>query len=612
MSQVKNLRAMFENKGDSVSPPERGRTLTPSGSAEASKPLSKVRTNFIAIEKDGRVGLRRDHSGESSVSRRRLSNETTEGAETVATSVPEKPESVTAVDEPIKSLAVESTALPSTPTISRSTSSENPTRPVPAIAPVVSPRKTAPESKIEPAPKATPADNNQTSAAPKSPRKETRETPAKQSVESKTGNRPANLTVSSAAKGPTKPGAKSPSTVKPLASPSLREPRVTHRPISPAAVPPKKVTAASTPNKPASAASSQKPTPSSAARKPPPIHVSPSNNLTSGVGFVKPKPKSPTKPIKLPASLMAQTTASGSKINSTRLSTGSTSVSQTPQSLPRSTSRASTSTTSTLKRQSSTVGRPRPSVGPPPKKTTQEKPAPKKEKQVDEGFLARMMRPTQSSQSKTTDKAPVTPPRKSPAKRASTRQSERSESRARRASGTRRLASRSVSPSRAANPSSAARGPAPEEPITEEMVKAAKEAATKAIPTEPSEQAEAAEPLAVADIKDANESVQETTPAGEPRETQEIATEPASQATTPDTTEPQVSEAPAEVHEPALDATIEVPSAVSQESNELAAPDKAKAAGDSSELTTEEAPAADAGVDVSEDALATSTEQETW
>ncbi|KAJ6443098.1 Ras GTPase activating protein [Purpureocillium lavendulum] len=84
MSQVKNLRAMFENKGDTS--PDRGRSpagvsISPSNptgqnGAGSPRPLSKVRTNFVAIEKDGRIGLRRDPSGESSLSRRRLSVET--------------------------------------------------------------------------------------------------------------------------------------------------------------------------------------------------------------------------------------------------------------------------------------------------------------------------------------------------------------------------------------------------------------------------------------------------------------------------------------------------------------------------------------------------------
>ncbi|KAG5931537.1 hypothetical protein E4U60_006042 [Claviceps pazoutovae] len=79
MSQVKNLRAMFENKDD-LSPPDRGRSPGISESKKqddrtiltgSPRPLSKVRTNFIAVEKDGRIGLRRDESDEASTSPRR-------------------------------------------------------------------------------------------------------------------------------------------------------------------------------------------------------------------------------------------------------------------------------------------------------------------------------------------------------------------------------------------------------------------------------------------------------------------------------------------------------------------------------------------------------------
>ncbi|KAG6046890.1 hypothetical protein E4U17_007705 [Claviceps sp. LM77 group G4] len=59
MSQVKNLRAMFENKDD-LSPPERGRSP---GISESKKQDD--------IEKDGRIGLKRDESDEASTSPRR-------------------------------------------------------------------------------------------------------------------------------------------------------------------------------------------------------------------------------------------------------------------------------------------------------------------------------------------------------------------------------------------------------------------------------------------------------------------------------------------------------------------------------------------------------------
>ncbi|KAG6017761.1 hypothetical protein E4U54_003583 [Claviceps lovelessii] len=79
MSQVKNLRAMFENKGDS-SPPDRGRSpgvplskKQDDGTSQGGspRPLSKVRTNFVAVEKDGRIGLKREESGDSKTFPRR-------------------------------------------------------------------------------------------------------------------------------------------------------------------------------------------------------------------------------------------------------------------------------------------------------------------------------------------------------------------------------------------------------------------------------------------------------------------------------------------------------------------------------------------------------------
>ncbi|KAK0735058.1 hypothetical protein B0T26DRAFT_626906, partial [Lasiosphaeria miniovina] len=156
---------------------------------------------------------------------------------------------------------------------------------------------------------------------------------------------------------------------------------------------------------------------SSSLKRPPPLQPSP-----SGTGFVKPKPKSPTRPVTLPPSLTTHTAASGSKVNVPRQSVSRASGGiHTVESLGRSPSRGSISTVATstktgetrgLKRQSSTINRPRPSLGPPPKQVSKDHPPIKKDKEVDESFLARMMRPTQASSSKTAEKVPTTPPRK--------------------------------------------------------------------------------------------------------------------------------------------------------------------------------------------------------
>ncbi|CAJ2499786.1 Uu.00g026390.m01.CDS01 [Anthostomella pinea] len=166
-------------------------------------------------------------------------------------------------------------------------------------------------------------------------------------------------------------------------------------------------------------------TAASAGKKPASVEIPP-----KGAGFVKPKVKSPTRPVKLPSSLTTHTAASASKLGSgsaapTAARTSLSRASGNAQHLGvnptthRSPSRNSVSTsgaassTKSLKRQSSTIGRSsRPSIGPPPKPTAKEHPVAKKEAHVDDSFLARMMRPTQASSSKTSDKGPITPPRK--------------------------------------------------------------------------------------------------------------------------------------------------------------------------------------------------------
>lgn len=75
-NQVNNLRAMFEQNKESTSPPSRGRS--PAGlesiSDINSRPISKVRTSFIAVERSGQMGPSIDthksiHDGESNMTR---------------------------------------------------------------------------------------------------------------------------------------------------------------------------------------------------------------------------------------------------------------------------------------------------------------------------------------------------------------------------------------------------------------------------------------------------------------------------------------------------------------------------------------------------------------
>lgn len=132
--------------------------------------------------------------------------------------------------------------------------------------------------------------------------------------------------------------------------------------------------------------------------------------------------KSPSRQAKS-SSVMAPTTSSGAKLDASRnRQNRQHAVAHLPSATERSSSRSSVSTRGASRRMAkssdSVSQNPRPSVGPPPKKT-EERPKPAKEPHVDQDFLARMMRPTQASSSKTSEKAPVTPPRKPLAQRPS-------------------------------------------------------------------------------------------------------------------------------------------------------------------------------------------------
>ncbi|KAF2402837.1 hypothetical protein EJ06DRAFT_519839 [Trichodelitschia bisporula] len=126
--------------------------------------------------------------------------------------------------------------------------------------------------------------------------------------------------------------------------------------------------------------------------------------------FVKPRPKSPTRPIKLPSHLIAPTASSaakhGKEPRTQTLSRRSSMVSDRGP-LARSTStttRRPAPRTTQVKKEAE----PRPSVGSTASMTTAK---------ADDGFLARMMRPTASSASKVHEKLDAkSPPRAAPRK----------------------------------------------------------------------------------------------------------------------------------------------------------------------------------------------------
>ncbi|KAI1414177.1 hypothetical protein F5Y13DRAFT_188704 [Hypoxylon sp. FL1857] len=433
MSGVRNLRAMFEQKGEN-NPPDRGRSPGPGslsvGSPSPShspRPLSKVRTTFVAVEKDGRVGLRREHSGDSiSVSSRRFSNETD-------ATTPQPPSEK--ADEAPENMAKNASAFKTN--LSQEAIPESPiqTAPVPSKS---SPKKDSRSPNIAPNPnpdKITDEEEPKTRLLPGNPTEKAATrgssvtpTPAtsgttngkpKTTTTTTTKSAPKAAPVSTSTKSVSK-APKSPNTLKPTTNATKPSARAASLP------PPKKPTPASSKEhdapKKTTASTAAKSTVTSG-KKPASIDLPP-----SGAGFVKPKPKSPTRPIKLPSSLTAPTASSASKLGAGTTShpprqslsraSGNAQHLNVGPTTHRSPSRASIATTGTsshtkgLKRQSSTISRPRPSLGPPPKPASKDHPVAKKDAHVDEGFLARMMRPTQASSSKTSEKAPVTPPRK--------------------------------------------------------------------------------------------------------------------------------------------------------------------------------------------------------
>ncbi|TVY47778.1 hypothetical protein LOCC1_G006316 [Lachnellula occidentalis] len=414
---VRNLRAMFETK-DPADPPDRGRSPGASSfggtsSCTSPRPLSMVRTSFVAVGGSGQVGLglKRDASGEPSMTRRRTSfsidetdnpKATAERKQSMATEFDARKRSAF-VDETIPETAVE------TPGIELDRQLGHGSGLIKTNMKPVVPK----EKKADPP---THTKGNSISTIAK-----TVEKPASKTT------RPAPIatarTSATLKASPTK-GSKSPLPKTPT-TPSRREaPRkVAEKKVEPKVEkkPSRATMATSHISKPRS--TSRAPAASSAAVNKTRISTSPPPQT----GFKKPRPRSPTKPIKLPSSLTAHTASSGSKTTNSpppparqTLSRASGNAQHTNalharQSASRSPSRASTvSKPSSATRKSNLSSSGRPSLGPPPanrpasRQSLPHQPAP-----GDDSFLARMMRPTTSSAGKTAAQ-PATPPTKAP------------------------------------------------------------------------------------------------------------------------------------------------------------------------------------------------------
>ncbi|KAK4692091.1 hypothetical protein P7C71_g5042, partial [Lecanoromycetidae sp. Uapishka_2] len=75
---VASLRARFEQNGEKTSPPSRGRSPAGSVTSDSSRPLSKVRTSFVAVEPSGRMaselGLKETEKGNEALAGDGLGN----------------------------------------------------------------------------------------------------------------------------------------------------------------------------------------------------------------------------------------------------------------------------------------------------------------------------------------------------------------------------------------------------------------------------------------------------------------------------------------------------------------------------------------------------------
>lgn len=150
---------------------------------------------------------------------------------------------------------------------------------------------------------------------------------------------------------------------------------------------------------------------------------------TSLNASAKPRPRSPTKPVKLPSSLTAPTAASASKLAGGRQSLApSTGTSQehkpAVRAPPTRTSLASKpEPRGTKANLAKTANSSHASLTKSAAPTLQKQPSKQSlPKQSDDSFLARMMRPTASSASKTHEKVTTTPPKPKPTSRPVTRE----------------------------------------------------------------------------------------------------------------------------------------------------------------------------------------------
>ncbi|KAG9785657.1 hypothetical protein KCU88_g2406, partial [Aureobasidium melanogenum] len=427
---VRNLRAMFENKASdqSTSPPSRGRSPNPSELSNNSRPVSKVRSSFVAVERPGEngsapiVGLMRRPSQLSSHSENKENH-------TMDSSQPEKPPSMTQVPEKTDAAAETEKSPPDAAPVEGGLGNI-----LKGSAFVEStPRKDTSDARNLGVALSSGALHDKSTPAPSNSKDDTKAAEMVQKIdaskESKPGPPPTTVLQTTKTAQPIKPpptrqaitkqAPKSPVASKP--SPKNPTSPMAHIRGGPAKIrgvmdSAKEAQKGRDAVKQDGPRSAEKP-PSHAAKpesrpkpKPAPVNTQKQPNPASpkaartSVGV---KPRSPNVPNKLPAAATAPTAASAARTEAHRSPTDPhprQSIAKRPSATSVRPPRASTSsTTTTLAKKTShaslTNGHDRPKS-----RVSTSKP--------DEGFLARMMRPTASSAQKVHEKVQInSPPR---------------------------------------------------------------------------------------------------------------------------------------------------------------------------------------------------------
>ncbi|KAJ5574406.1 uncharacterized protein N7459_008833 [Penicillium hispanicum] len=404
---VRSLLAKFENSQSPVaSPPSRGRSPAPSDTPSSTRPLSRVRASFVTVEgaiQSNPGSPLRKTSGRSDSPGMFGPKINEQEVETRRQNVV-SPTPAGAGENGQVSLMDQVTSEPRPEAASAFTAAQGNSKEEPAasVNKTATPNESAPvkEQPAISAPavgRATPSEK----AAPKTVTKRPSNIhAAKTNAASKSAS---TATASTTTKSSTNN-----TTAKP---PSARE--VAKERANALAHKPSRVSLNSAPKSTARTV-----------RGSTPSHESSRTSPTSLSG-AKSRTKSPTKPVRLPASMTAPTQASAAKLGSNGSSAGRTSttpstLTRKPSSLKSATGAPSTRSTAgptaSVRRQSS-----RPSL---PTQPAHDRPSSRASdvgsKPVNEGFLARMMRPTASSASKTHDRPEAkAPPKTSAAPKAS-------------------------------------------------------------------------------------------------------------------------------------------------------------------------------------------------